>query len=381
MTIFQWRGRISKKAFVDRFRAALQERLPEAVIEEAGELELHVVSPPQDDTQTVWLDRAYQEFCKKPADIEEILSRWVRSIAASGSDTLEVDRIIPVIKHHGWLQAQGDSLSGEGQFDPWTEAYNSELIVVFAEYRDSLSFCSRSRFDSLGVALPELRERAFANLRRVIKEVSVAGENGLYLLGAGGTIDSSLLLLDEVTQDPRIELVGSPLVGISDRDSFWVADDANPYAVFEIAAKVARYYRSEPYPISRQLFQRQGELWLPLDAESEDKNHPIPNLDLIDIVGVKRDGGVDLVIIVASPLSADTRSVFRLSRKIDGYLHEINSETWRKEHPESTPESTGIKVTLHPDSDPMIAELLDAYTDWVKSCGAQLVVEELGTDE
>ena len=116
---------------------------------------------------------------------------------------------------------------------------------------------------------------------------------------------------------------------------------------------------------------------MPLDPEPGDDSHPIPNLAVIDIVGKRRDGGVDLVIIIASPLSADARSIFRLSRKLDGYLQEINSDTWRQEYPDATAESTQIIVKWHPDSDPVIPRLLSAYGDWMKSQGAVLVIEEL----
>ena len=380
--IFPWRGRTNKKAFVERFRVALLERVPDAVIEESGELELRVVRSAQDRTLDVRLERAYEEFCKTPANAGEIVSRWVRSLAStvSGTLVLDPDHIIPVIKDHSWLRSQGDGSNGATKFEPCSEVYNSELIIVFAEFDDSLWFCDQGSVDALGIPPAELRERAFANLRRKIKEVSVTGKDGEFILGAGGTIDSSLLLMDEVTQDPRMKLAGDPLVGVSDRDSFWLADDANPFAVFGIALKVARYHRSEPYPVSDQLFYRQAERWMPLDPDSEDESHPIPNLTVIDIVGKRRDGGVDLVIVIASPLSADARSIFRLSRKLDGYLREINSDTWRAENPNGTAESTRIIVKLHPDSDPVITPLLNAYGNWVKGQGAVLVIEELELD-
>jgi hypothetical protein len=47
MKIFQWRGRTSKTAFRDRFRTALQERIPDAAIQEIGELDLCIERPPE----------------------------------------------------------------------------------------------------------------------------------------------------------------------------------------------------------------------------------------------------------------------------------------------------------------------------------------------
>jgi uncharacterized protein YtpQ (UPF0354 family) len=369
--LFQWPGRTSKKAFTERFQAALQERLPDALIEPSDELELRLTLA-DGYKQTVWLARAYREFCEAPADAANIIARWLGSVTQLENDTLDADRIIPVIKDHVWLTE-----NGENGFAPWTEPYNSELIIVFAEYRGGLQFCDRKRFDDLRIPLNQLRERAFANLRRVITDVSVTGRDGRFLLGAGGTIDASLLLLDDVMNDPRIELAGEPLVGVSDRDSFWIADGANPHAVFAVAASVARCYASEPYPISRQLFHKVDATWQPLDPEPQDGTHPIPDLSVIDIVGTKRGGGADLVVIIAQPLGADARSLFRLFSKLDAYLREIESEQWRREHEGATPESTNIVVKLHPDSDPVVREVLESGGEAVKRRGARLRVEPL----
>ena len=87
-----------------------------------------------------------------------------------------------------------------------------------------------------------------------------------------------------------------------------------------------------------------------------DESHPIPKLDVIDIHARRRSGGSDLVIIVASALSADARSVFRLFRKLDSYLREIDSDAYRQEFGEANPESTGIfsNYILKPGADPTI---------------------------
>ena len=159
--------------------------------------------------------------------------------------------------------------------------------------------------------------------------LSYTGKAGEYLVRAGGTIDASLLLVDEITRDPRIKLKGEPLAAVSDRDSFWVAGDANPYAVFSVAARVA---------------------------------------------------GGDLVMVVASALKADARSVYRLFAKLDAYLREINSVAYRDEFGQASSESTAIIVKLHPDTDPVIAKLLSSYAKRVEGRNARLMLEELAID-
>jgi hypothetical protein len=66
-----------------------------------------------------------------------------------------------------------------------------------------------------------------------------------------------------------------------------------------------------------------------------------------------------------------------LLSKLDGYLCEIESTQWKQEHPEATVKSTRIIVKLHPDSDAVFTKLLDAYSGWFTSRGAQLAVEQI----
>jgi hypothetical protein len=114
-----------------------------------------------------------------------------------------------------------------------------------------------------------------------------------------------------------------------------------------------------------------------LDPGPVDDEHPIPNLQVIDIHATKKNGGSDLVVIVASPLSADARSIFRLARKLDNYLQEINSDGYRSEIGAPTPDTTSIIVRLHPDSDPAIEDVLRAAAGWAEKRNASLQVTKL----
>ena len=105
-----------------------------------------------------------------------------------------------------------------------------------------------------------------------------------------------------------------------------------------------------------------------------DENHPVPDLGVIDINTVKKGGGSDLFIIVATPLQADRRSLERLLRKVEVYLEFLNTEEFRKESGVATADNTNIIVRIHPDSDPRAFDLLERNRQWVKNNNANLVV-------
>ena len=55
---------------------------------------------------------------------------------------------------------------------------------------------------------------------------------------------------------------------------------------------------------------------------------PIQNLDKIDIVGERKDRGVDLVIVVSSALTDSDYHEQLLKTKIQGYTDTIFSDEW-----------------------------------------------------
>jgi hypothetical protein len=109
----------------------------------------------------------------------------------------------------------------------------------------------------------------------------------------------------------------------------------------------------------------------------DDPDHPIPALNAIDINTVKKSGGSDLHIIIASPLQADEYSLTRLLDKIEGYLGHIQSDDYKKESGSPTPENTRIIVNIHPESDENVFELLERSKPWALENNAALEIEIL----
>ena len=61
-------------------------------------------------------------------------------------------------------------------------------------------------------------------------------------------------------------------------------------------------------------------------------SNPIQNLESIDIVANRKDGGVDLAIVVSSVLMDTEEHQELLRRKIQNYTDHVFSESWKKEY-------------------------------------------------
>lgn len=109
----------------------------------------------------------------------------------------------------------------------------------------------------------------------------------------------------------------------------------------------------------------------------DDPNHPIPSLAVIDVMTIKKGGGADLTIVIASPLQGDKESLTRLQDKIEGYLGYILSKEFQLQAGSPSPDNTSIIVKVHPDSDQLVFTLLKKSAAWVLNNRATLKVELL----
>jgi hypothetical protein len=194
------------------------------------------------------------------------------------------------------------------------------------------------------------------------------------IINVGGNFEASQILLDDFWADPHVG--ERSLIAIPDRNSLALSIDDTPTAVWSLAEAAARLSRSELYPITSLLFaRRDAGPMLAIDSAQDDESHPIPRLDIVDLSGIRHDGGVDLVIVMASPLDGSARSVFRLFTKIDGYLNHLGSQEFVRECGPPSAETTRIVVDIPRSSSSDIFELLEAAAPWVRARNARLDVE------
>jgi hypothetical protein len=113
------------------------------------------------------------------------------------------------------------------------------------------------------------------------------------------------------------------------------------------------------------------------DLLADDPSHPIPEVGICDVRGVRKAGGADLVVVVAAPLQNDERSRSRVIQKIRNYLGYISSVDFAREHGQPTPETTAIVFQVHPESAPAALAFLEECHPWVSDNHASLVVKKL----
>jgi hypothetical protein len=382
-----FRKRLSADAFADLVIREVTGRAPSLELRIIEPLSLRVVAADTTEQQ-IHLDRAFDQYLDNPRELDEVVGRWA-SVIVGGTirqDKLDLAAVVPIVKARRWIDSQRayhvEQFGTDKAFSLCWETYNAELIVAYAEFNSGLRFVRAEELEANGLDMAALRHLATKNLAERTRELRyMGGGSEVVVICAEGNLEPSLILLDEVWQDPRARVDGDRLVTIAERGFTITAGTENLRHVWQLAADAAVSYRKAQYAVSPHLFEQRGLTFELVDGGEDDESHAIPSPSNLDIHAVKRGGGSDLVIIVATPLLADTRSVYRLFQKIDNYLQFIAGDAYKKECGNPSKESTRIIVRAHDETDPAMFELLDSVGDWVASRNASLVVEALNSSE
>ena len=100
---------------------------------------------------------------------------------------------------------------------------------------------------------------------------------------------------------------------------------------------------------------------------------PIQNIDRIDLVAKRKDGGVDLVIVASSRVTDSPEHQRLLLDKIQSYLEQCNSAEFREEFGRAA--KVRIVVAFSQQPDPLILELLNRSAGWVEDNHAELTTK------
>ena len=102
---------------------------------------------------------------------------------------------------------------------------------------------------------------------------------------------------------------------------------------------------------------------------------PLQDDGRIDIVGKRRDGGVDLLVAVSGFLDGSIGTQALLKRKLQSYLDAILSQEYRSEFGDPAPERLSIIISCARGASPEIYDLVQRLAPFFKEQGATLRIE------
>ncbi len=91
----------------------------------------------------------------------------------------------------------------------------------------------------------------------------------------------------------------------------------------------------------------------------------VENPQHIDILGARKDGGADLVMVSPEPLDESPEGQTLLLDKVETYLKYIHTPDFRKRCPTATPKNTHVVLLVREEPSPLMKELLEKVSVWV----------------
>lgn len=255
--MFFRRKKLSETEFAIKYTKALQEKVKGLIIVSVNGLE--VVSKVQDsDEHRHFLDNAYIEYSHDIKRIKEVISRYVNASVDSyqPNQPVTTDSILPVIKDKRFLKGLMDMSPNAGA-QQIHESYNSDLDIFYVlDTEHSIRYLTKPDQDDLGLSIDELREIAINNLNRF--DIRSHGEEGYYMITAGGTYEASMILLDIWNKD-NFDVNGEIVIGVPARDLLVVTgsrDSAHLHKMYDLVNEISE---TGNYLVSDKLFEWKGD--------------------------------------------------------------------------------------------------------------------------
>lgn len=98
------------------------------------------------------------------------------------------------------------------------------------------------------------------------------------------------------------------------------------------------------------------------------------DINSIDIVGERTDGGIDLYIVIVEKIEESEKLQTQLLDKIENYLAYINSLQFRKDYPSVSVDKVYIKLKFTKKPSEILLKWLDEIEIWVNSNGVNLII-------
>jgi uncharacterized protein YtpQ (UPF0354 family) len=251
---------MSPEQFTEEFVAALRTSYPSVKVEVLKVLELRVGDADANGF-TSFLYNAYDAYKQDPASKIEIIQRYIAAAvetAGETSDTIDPNRIVPVIKDHPWLEEVRQVMLSRGAktvLEQVYEDFNADLIILYAEDSPkNIHYLTPKNLDDAKIERKDLRQLACQNLKRLIPKIECHGANGLYMVTAGGDYEASLLLLDSIWSDGQMKVQGDIVVAIPTRDLLLVTGSQDQEGIAKVKQMVQKAYNEGSYRLTQKLF-------------------------------------------------------------------------------------------------------------------------------
>jgi uncharacterized protein YtpQ (UPF0354 family) len=260
--------KLKKREFTEIYRDSLKKLHPEVTYNIPQDLEIQVKSEYLDFTH--YLDNAFTLYKAEPDSLSAILDMYLKSSndLYKKEEEIQRNKIIPVIKDVGYLEEVAITLSQNKSIkEPIKfvyEKYNNKLIILYGENNENgIAYFSEERLKASGLNKDSLLPIALKNLDAELPKIERKGDEGLYMITAGGNFEASLILQNYMWTKENMPVNGKIVIAIPTRDLLLVTGSNNSDGLKKIKKTAQEAWESGPYQLLPDLFIWNGKKFEP----------------------------------------------------------------------------------------------------------------------
>lgn len=223
--------------------------------------DLHVRTTIDGKAYNTFLDPAYKEYRSAVPQFKTILSQSIKTSLAlySAGITVDINRIVPVIKHRSFLKDSAniiaDSILDTVNLNIVYDIYNDQLIVLYGQdVKTHISYFGTAELKKACINRNELREIAVNNLTQILPQIKTLDDNGVYMIQAGGCYEASLILCRKFWNRMQFPVKGEIIIAVPSKDIVLVAGSKDRAGLKKISGVAAKLHKESRYPVVSDLF-------------------------------------------------------------------------------------------------------------------------------
>lgn len=250
---------ISPAKFTAEYVKHLKQKKPAIAPEVLSDL--HVRTTIDGKTYNAFLNNHYKEYLSDVSRLKAILSLSIKTSLAlfAAGITVDINRIVPVIKQHSFLKDSAnivfDSTLDTDSLNIVFDNYNEQLIVLYGQdVKTHICYFGTADLKKACINRNELREIAVSNLTQLLPQIKTLDDNGMYMVQAGGCYEASLILCRKFWNRLQFPVNGEIIIAVPSKDIVLVAGNKDKPGMKKIRNMAEKLHKESGFPLVKDLF-------------------------------------------------------------------------------------------------------------------------------
>lgn len=264
LSFFKSKSNLTESEFSEKFFTELRKKVNGLELVSINGLEV-TTKLKDSDNYRHFLDNSYAEYKNDPKDLKNVIEKYTFSAKDLflPQEPLQKERIVPVIKDKRYL-IESSKIIEDFENTHVYEKYNSELYIFYAEDKENtIGYFTKEEYSKLDSDIESIREIAIENLNSVVSKMERHGENGYFMLTAGGDYESSLILFD-IWNKENFPVNGNLIIGIPARDVILVTGTNDKENIDRLKKSIKEINETGDHIVSDKIYELKDgkfELW------------------------------------------------------------------------------------------------------------------------